>query len=52
MSLGYGQHHLMITKTRHEVIHAHAGLRRVVIHRFDPDHAISSKWRVAPSKER
>lgn len=52
VTLGYGQHHLMITRTPHEVIHAHAGLRRVVRHRLAAESAISARWRIASSKER
>lgn len=51
MALGYGQHHLMITAGSNDVIHAHAGLRRVVCHRRDPTSAISAKWRIALSME-
>lgn len=49
--LGYGQHHLMIADSLDSVIHAHAGLRRVVTHRFDPKGEIDAKWRVAPRKK-
>ena len=45
-ALGYGQHHLMITTGRDNVIHAHAGLRRVVRHPRDPAGCISARWRV------
>jgi hypothetical protein len=51
MTLGYGQHHLMITTWPNKVIHAHAGLRRVVCHRRDPANCISAKWRIAHPKE-
>jgi len=51
VALGYGQHHLMITTGRDEVVHAHAGLRRVVSHRLDPDSAIGAKWRVGSEME-
>lgn len=47
VSLGYGQHHLMITVTANEAVHAHAGLRRVVRHRLPPDLQIIAKWRPA-----
>lgn len=51
IALGYGQHHLMITTGLNKVIHAHAGLRRVVCHPRDPATCISAKWRIAPSME-
>jgi cell wall-associated NlpC family hydrolase len=50
-ALGYGQHHLMIAAEHGEVIHAHAGLRRVVRHQRDPAGTIIAKWRIAfPTK--
>lgn len=51
MTLGYGQHHLMIAADCNEVIHAHAGLRRVVRHRLDPGSTIGAKWRIASPTE-
>jgi hypothetical protein len=50
-SLGYGQHHLMITTGANEVIHAHAGLARVVRQRRDPTMQILARWRVQPTAE-
>jgi hypothetical protein len=51
MALGYGQHHLMVTTGKDEVIHAHAGLRRVVQHRRDHSSCICAKWRVNASEQ-
>jgi hypothetical protein len=51
LALGYGQHHLMITTDQGEVIHAHAGLRRVVRHRRDPASRICARWRVSASEQ-
>lgn len=50
-ALGYGQHHLMITTDQHEVVHAHAGLRRVVRQRRDPASRISARWRLSASEQ-
>jgi hypothetical protein len=44
--LGYGQHHLLITVGDGDVVHAHAGLRRVVRHRRDNTLGLSARWRV------
>jgi hypothetical protein len=51
VALGYGQHHLMITTGADEVVHAHAGLRRVVRHRRDPASRICARWRVSTSEQ-
>jgi cell wall-associated NlpC family hydrolase len=51
VALGYGQHHLMIKAGRDEVIHAHAGLRRVVRHRRDHSNSICARWRVNASEQ-
>ncbi|WP_086618702.1 hypothetical protein [Erythrobacter tepidarius] len=50
-SLGYGQHHLMITTGQDEIVHAHAGLGRVV--RLPRDRAMSIlfRWHVPPTTE-
>jgi hypothetical protein len=48
VDLGFGQHHLMITTEEDEVVHAHAGLSRVVKHRRDPAIPICKRWRVQP----
>jgi hypothetical protein len=50
-SLDYGQHHLMITTGANEVIHAHAGLARVVRQRRDPAMQILARWQVQPTAE-
>jgi hypothetical protein len=50
-ALGYGQHHLLITTGQGEVVHAHAGLRRVVRHRRDPAIRIDARWRVNASEQ-
>jgi cell wall-associated NlpC family hydrolase len=49
IALGFGQHHLVIACSADEVIHAHAGLRRVVCQPRDPDWHIHGAWRLAPS---
>lgn len=51
LALGYGQHHLMITTDHGEVIHAHAGLRRVVRHRRDPASRICARWRASATEQ-
>lgn len=42
------QHHLMIMASADSVIHAHAGLRRVVRQPLSGDVAITARWRLAP----
>ncbi len=49
--LGYGQHHLMITAGQNEVVHAHAGLARVVRQPRDPAMRILARWQVQPTAE-
>jgi len=49
VDLGFGQHHLMITTEEDEVVHAHAGLSRVVKHRRDPSMHICKRWRLRPT---
>jgi cell wall-associated NlpC family hydrolase len=51
ITLAHYQHHLVITADPHSVIHAHAGLRRVVRQPMDPDWHISATWRAAPCEE-
>jgi len=51
LSLGYGQHHMVITTGREEIVHAHAGLGRVVRHRRDPASAICARWRLGSSTQ-
>jgi len=50
-SLGYGQHHLMISTGPSEVVHAHAGLARVVRQPRDPAMRILARWQVQPTAE-
>lgn len=49
VELGYGQHHLMISFGTDEVIHAHAGLGRVVRHRREATNNICARWRLPSS---
>jgi len=48
IALGFGQHHLVIACGSDEVIHAHAGLRRVVCQPRDPTWQVHGVWRLAP----
>ncbi len=43
---GPGQHHLMIAQSAASVIHAHAGLRRVVRQPLAPDQNLAAQWRL------
>ncbi|MEP3052310.1 MAG: NlpC/P60 family protein [Erythrobacter sp.] len=43
-----GQHHLMIAGCSNDVIHAHAGLRRVVSQTMTSDQEFLFQWRLAP----
>ena len=51
ITLAHCQHHLVIAADSLSVIHAHAGLRRVVRQPLDPDWRIGAKWRAAPVLE-
>jgi cell wall-associated NlpC family hydrolase len=51
ITLAHCQHHLVIGADSQNVIHAHAGLRRVVRQPMDPDWQIGAKWRAAPVTE-
>lgn len=51
IALAHCQHHLVIAVDPVTVIHAHAGLRRVVVQPFDPAWQIHAKWRHAPQDE-
>lgn len=51
LALGYGQHHLVIAIDAVSVVHAHAGLRRVVIQPREPAWRIAATWRIASSCE-
>ena len=51
ITLGYAQHHLVIAIDAHSVVHAHAGLRRVVQQPREPTWQIETAWRLAASCE-
>lgn len=51
IALGFAQHHLVIAVDAASVVHAHAGLRRVVRQPRDPAWQVSAMWRLAPSCE-
>ena len=51
IALPHCQHHLVIAADAESVVHAHAGLRRVVRQPLDPDWQISIRWRAAPISE-
>jgi hypothetical protein len=51
IALPHCQHHLVIAADAHRVVHAHAGLRRVVVQPRDPCWQIIAKWRRAPQTE-
>lgn len=51
IALGFAQHHLVIAADRQDVIHAHAGLRRVVRQPRDPAWQVIAHWRIAPLPE-
>lgn len=51
ITLAHCQHHLAIAADPHSVIHAHAGLRRVVRQPIDPAWRIGATWRPAPLLE-
>lgn len=51
VALGHCQHHLVIAVDEQTVIHAHAGLRRVVRQPLDPDWRIRAHWRLPPNLE-
>jgi hypothetical protein len=45
------QHHLAIALGPQSVVHAHAGLRRVVRQPVDPAWQIAARWHLSPLKE-
>ena len=45
---GPAQHHLVVALAAGRFVHAHAGLRRVVVHRGLPQGAVAAHWRLAP----
>jgi len=49
--LDHGQFHLMIATGKDHVVHAHAGLRRVVLQPRDRNARIGAKWRLPQSVE-
>lgn len=51
LALGYAQHHLVIALDAESVVHAHAGLRRVVQQPREPAWQIEAAWRLASSCE-
>jgi len=51
IALAHCQHHLVIAADAVTVIHAHAGLRRVVLQPLDPAWQVHAKWRFAPQRE-
>lgn len=51
LALGYAQHHLVIAIDADCVVHAHAGLRRVVRQPREPAWQIEATWRLASSCE-
>jgi len=51
IALALCQHHLVIAADERSVVHAHAGLRRVVLQPRDPSWQIIAKWRRAPQTE-
>jgi hypothetical protein len=51
IALGASQHHLAIAEDADSIIHAHAGLRKVVRQRRDPHWRIAAKWRAATELE-
>lgn len=50
IALGFGQHHLVIACGADQVIHAHAGLRRVVCQPRDPAWQVRTAWRLVPPR--
>jgi cell wall-associated NlpC family hydrolase len=51
LGLGYAQHHLVIAIDAVSVVHAHAGLRRVVRQPRERAWRIEAAWRIASSCE-
>jgi hypothetical protein len=51
IGLGFAQHHLVIIVDAHSVVHAHAGLRRVVRQPRDPAWRVVAHWRLASLQE-
>ncbi|WP_379923164.1 hypothetical protein [Erythrobacter sp. R86502] len=51
LRLAHCQHHLVIAADRTNAIHAHAGLRRVVLQPIDPTWTVRAQWQRAVSIE-
>lgn len=51
IAIGACQHHLAIAEDADSIIHAHAGLRKVVRQRRDPRWRIDAKWHAATELE-
>ena len=51
ISLKHCQHHLAIAANGTNVIHAHAGLRKVVVQPLESTWRVCAKWRAAPLSE-
>lgn len=51
IALPHCQHHLVIAADTRTVIHAHAGLRRVVRQPLDASWQVAAKWRLAFNSE-
>ena len=51
VALGFAQHHLVIAADAASVVHAHAGLRRVVRQPRDPAWQVGAMWRLGPPCE-
>ncbi len=47
---GPAQHHLIVALATNYFVHAHAGLRRVVLHNGLPHWPIAAHWRLAPDR--
>lgn len=47
VGIGFAQHHLVIAADAERVVHAHAGLRRVVCQPRDPAWQVCAAWRLA-----
>lgn len=48
---GPAQHHLLVALGGDRFVHAHAGLRRVVVQHFDPSPSPLAHWRLSPQPE-
>lgn len=48
---GPAQHHLLLALGQDHFVHAHAGLRRVVVQHFAPSPSPFAHWRLSPEPE-